>query len=146
MSPKYKNYTDLDIQQAVESSTSIAQVLKKLDLVVAGGNYNNIKKHIARLGLNTEHFKGKAWTPIGYEFKPFEGLRGKEAIKKRIAKERGWNCEKCLLTTWLDQPISLELEHINGNSNDNSKENLLLLCPNCHAQTNTWRRRKTSLM
>lgn len=52
-----------------------------------------------------------------------------------------WNCESCGIADWLGQKIVLELDHINGNSRDHRLENLRLLCPNCHSQTNTWRGR-----
>jgi hypothetical protein len=48
-------------------------------------------------------------------------------------------CYKCNNTTWNDRPINLELEHINGNKYDNRLENLTILCPNCHAQTSTYK-------
>ena len=41
-----------------------------------------------------------------------------------------------------EQPITLELEHIDGNSTNYDEDNLLLLCCNCHSQTDTWRRKK----
>ena len=44
-------------------------------------------------------------------------------------------CEKCGNTEWFGKPIPLELHHINGDNNDNSLENLQMLCPNCHAFT-----------
>lgn len=47
-------------------------------------------------------------------------------------------CNICTLTNWLNKPISLHLDHINGVSNDNRIENLRLLCPNCHSQTDTY--------
>jgi 5-methylcytosine-specific restriction endonuclease McrA len=47
-------------------------------------------------------------------------------------------CESCGLIEWRGQPISLELHHVNGDGHDNRLENLLLLCPNCHSQTDTW--------
>jgi hypothetical protein len=47
-------------------------------------------------------------------------------------------CERCGLTEWRGQPLSLELHHVNGNGSDNRLENLMLLCPNCHSQTETW--------
>jgi predicted HNH restriction endonuclease len=50
----------------------------------------------------------------------------------------------CNNTEWNGQPIPLELEHKNGNNQDNSLNNLCLLCPNCHAQTSTYRGKNKS--
>jgi hypothetical protein len=59
-----------------------------------------------------------------------------------LIKERGHRCEMCNNTMWNELPITLELEHIDGDKLNNTKDNLKLLCPNCHSQTPTWRRRK----
>lgn len=48
-------------------------------------------------------------------------------------------CENCGLTEWLGQPIPLELHHKDGNRNHNEIENYQLLCPNCHAFTDSYR-------
>lgn len=60
-------------------------------------------------------------------------------IKKFILDEREYKCESCENTYWLDQKIPLELEHIDGNSENNDPSNLKLLCPNCHALTPTYK-------
>ena len=44
-------------------------------------------------------------------------------------------CEECGLTEWRGRPLSMALHHVNGDGRDNRLENLQLLCPNCHAQT-----------
>ena len=59
--------------------------------------------------------------------------------KKLLIIERGYKCEQCNLSQWNDLPIPLEKDHVNGDRGDNRKENLKLLCPNCHAQTVTYR-------
>jgi hypothetical protein len=142
---KYRNYTEQDISDAVSNSTSIAGVLRCLDLVPVGGNYATIKKRIIQLSLDTSHFLGGAWMPKGWHIKAFDNLTDPTAIKKRLIQERGHSCESCQLQQWLYSPIVLEMDHINGHRNDNERDNLRLLCPNCHSQTQTWRRRKSSL-
>ncbi len=73
---------------------------------------------------------------------PFDDL-SKSSKRKSLIKELGNICQKCKNTEWNCLPIPLELEHIDGNNQNDSRENLTILCPNCHAQTATWRRKKT---
>ena len=61
--------------------------------------------------------------------------------KAVLISRRSHKCECCNLSTWLDKPITLELEHTDGNNRNNVIDNLKLLCPNCHSQTDTWRGR-----
>ena len=61
-------------------------------------------------------------------------------LKNRLIKELKWQhiCSICKLQEWNNEKIPLQLDHINGVSNDHRLENLRLLCPNCHAQTETY--------
>lgn len=70
----------------------------------------------------------------------FENLKY-NTLKNRILFEQDSKCNKCGLKDWLGNDITLELEHKDGNNKNNLRENLECLCPNCHAQTNTWRGR-----
>ena len=67
-------------------------------------------------------------------------------VKKKILEEgyKEHKCECCGLITWLDQPIPLELHHKDGNRNNNSLDNYELLCPNCHAFTDSYRGKNCS--
>lgn len=73
------------------------------------------------------------------EQKPFESIKHTGTIKNLLIRERGHVCECCGLNVWLGAPITIELEHVDGNGLHNNRENLKLLCPNCHSQTDTWK-------
>ena len=62
-------------------------------------------------------------------------------VRKKLLQEgyKEHRCENCGLTKWLEQPIPLELHHIDGDRYNNTLENFQLLCPNCHAFTDSYR-------
>jgi hypothetical protein len=72
---------------------------------------------------------------------PWENLTSSYQRKRRLIAEGGGKCNGCGLSEWRELPIVLELEHKDGNHMNDSRENLEVLCPNCHSQTSTWRGR-----
>ena len=145
--------TDAEFAGIVAECLSVAQVLARLELVPADGNYKTVHNRIKRQALEIGHFMGKAWN-VGNRYRNFgrqyrigeilvanspyaftHGLRG------RLLKEgyKAHRCEQCGLEEWQAMPIPLELHHINGVNNDHRLKNLQLLCPNCHAQTSIYR-------
>ena len=64
-------------------------------------------------------------------------LRGGVLLKELLII-RGRKCERCGLTTWLNQPITLQAHHIDGDKTNNEQSNLELLCPNCHSYTDNF--------
>lgn len=71
---------------------------------------------------------------------PFENL-SQDMRRKVLFMERGNKCEACQLSEWLGFPLSIQIDHIDGNHKNNKKENQRLLCPNCHSLTPTWKGR-----
>jgi len=149
---KNKKWTEKDLRSAVLNSTSVRQVLNKIGLIEAGGNYEQVKKYIGKLKINTKHFKGKAWNR-GMKFvgvpkikledilvnnSDFQSFKLKTRLFKIGIKQA--KCEEC---GWAkiskDGRIPVELDHINGNHRDNRLENLRILCPNCHSLKPTHR-------
>ncbi len=144
--------SDQEILDAVKASRSFAQALKKLGLR-PGRTPSTLKRRIELLGVDTSHLTGMAWrrgsgVPVTPAF-PLDKvlvvgrLTPMSKLKQRLleagVKER--KCEICSRDTWNGKPIPLELDHVNGRRDDNRLGNLRLVCPNCHAQTPTYRGR-----
>lgn len=64
---------------------------------------------------------------------------GKTALREYLIKTRGYSCSCCGITEWNKQPISLEIDHIDGNPYNDNPTNLRFICPNCHSQTPTYK-------
>lgn len=142
------NITDEQYKTIVESSLSYSDICRKIGLRIQGSNINTIKRRIQKQNLSINHFNPYAKlieNPNRKEI-PLESILVENStystsdLKKRLLKLGllKEQCSKCLLgNIWNNEPIVLQLDHINGNHKDNRIENLRILCPNCHTQTKT---------
>jgi hypothetical protein len=135
---KYRQYTDQDVINSSKEVNSIAQLLRKLNLKEAGGNYAHIKKTLQRLKINTDHWTGQGWSK-GQQKKDWSQYSKVGHFKKHLINKKGHKCENCGLTEWQKQSIVLEVHHEDGDRTNNDFSNLKLLCCNCHALTHNWR-------
>lgn len=137
-----KKYTEEQLIEAVNTSTTIQQVLDKLNLI---GGHTRIKEKIISLNLSTSHWNNFSGT-APKKILPLDKLLKKGTfvqtsnLKARLLNDGAfeYKCAECGITEWNGKPISLQLDHINGQRKDNRLENLRLLCPNCHSQTPTY--------
>lgn len=148
-------YTREQLQEFLNESSSYTEILNKCGLDNIGSNNKTLKRIIDEHNLDTTTFfqnskEAKSNTKPRekknlqdiFENKDKYVCSGK--LLRRLIKEghKEHMCEQCKNTTWNEKPIALELNHVDGNRDNNSPENLQLLCPNCHAQTDNWRGRK----
>lgn len=140
-----------ELKEIVKTSFSIAQVLSKIGLKPKGGNYRIIKRKFKEYNIDTSHFTGQGWlkgkTLASKRKLPLEQILicgsnyQSYKLKNRLLKEGiiKNECAICGLGEyWEGDKINHHLDHINGDNEDNRKENLRLLCPNCHSQTDTY--------
>lgn len=142
---KWKLIPAEQFKQIVAESQSFAEIAKKIGYATgsSGGVNASIKAGILFYNLDISHLKGQYWNKGNYHFDWMTiGTKYRSNYTSALIKLRGHKCQNCGLEKWLGIPIALEGHHINGDNTDNRSENLLLLCPNCHAQTPTYRNRK----
>ena len=136
--------TDDEFKRIILSSKNYSDALRKFGYARAhGGSYVTIKKRIEKLNIDTSHFntynkemKFFSNDEIFVKNSPFKGQ-----IRRRVLRDNlvPYKCAKCgNLGEWMGRPLTLTLDHINGDHNDNRIENLQFICPNCDSQQDTY--------
>lgn len=139
-------HTDEEIIEACNEARSMAEAAAELNM-----HFNTFKRKAIKLNVYEPNQSGKGINKRhnGNKIELKEILEGKHPsyqtnkLRIRLIDEglKEHECESCGISNWMNNPISLELDHIDGDRTNHSLTNLRILCPNCHSQTSTYRGR-----
>lgn len=145
-------YTKELLEENVKDCYSFSELCRRLGLKHSGSNPKTLRKKMNEFGVDYSHFTGQVWNknpenpvykdkylPELCEHSSLSSSNVKNLVYKLKLKEN--KCECCGLSEWQGKSIQCELHHINGDFTDNRIENLQILCPNCHSQTDNFRSR-----
>ena len=149
------SYTPSELQELLNNSYSYADVLRKIGLSIKGGNYYTLKKVIKEYELDESKINKNRRTLYSQLCKntikentylledilngKHPNYRNQLLLKKLIDNNiKEYKCERCGITTWMNQYITLQLHHKDGNNSNHKLDNIEILCPNCHSQTDSY--------
>lgn len=148
-----EKYTKQMLEKAAKKSESVTGVMRELGITYLSGNMRtHIKKRLEHHKIDTSHFLGSNWvkgkkspkrlTPKDvFVYDRCNGNKEKVATLRRCMIESGieHSCKFCDLSSeWNSKPLTLQIDHIDGDFLNNKINNLRFLCPNCHSQTETF--------
>jgi Zn finger protein HypA/HybF involved in hydrogenase expression len=148
-----KNIDRETLQEVVDKHNSISAIMRELKISETCPHNRKLLKIRMESDINpTEYEKNKIINnPFSNSpsnklddenfFNIGDKRRSGVRIKERLLNNKKWeySCSMCGLSSiWNNKPLSLHIDHINGNPFDNRLENLRFICPNCHSQTDTF--------
>ncbi len=138
-----KKYTKELLELVVKESCTWSEVCRKINVKPATGAQSHIKKRAIEFKIDFSHFVGQSWnrgrpSPLKRDIEDYLTNKvhiNSHRLKLRLFKEnlKEKRCEMCKLTDWCGEEICFELDHINNIHSDNSFDNLMIVCPNCHS-------------
>lgn len=143
------NNKDL-LTRLCKEHTSIASIFRELNMRASGSSYTVFYRYCDKFNICPPKINPKECPLVAIEFNrhpdaevfvqnsTYQG--GGAQIKKRLIEMgREERCQECGLgALWEGKELKLQVDHINGVRTDNRLDNLRIICPNCHSQTDTF--------
>lgn len=156
---KKYDWSKENVENAVKKANCWFDCLEKLGIPKVGGNWRTLKNKVKEYKIDVSHFNNVvAKTSNGkHKQRKLKERNSSEIFKyspkispsnlkseyiKRILNDQP-KCECCGITSWNNKPLVFQLHHINGDHKDSNVNNLQLLCPNCHSQTENYANKKS---
>lgn len=139
-----RQYSKEELEKMVKESCSMRELQRKIGYKSIGANFETVQKVLDEYGISTAHFTGVAKgmikrTPENVFIK---NSTANQAVLRRWYIKGNYTEYKCAIcglpAEWNGKPLTLTLDHINGDNHDDRLENLRWICPNCDRQTDTF--------
>lgn len=143
-----RNYTEIEVRDAVNRSVSYSDVFRMFGLEINGGSYSWLKRLISKYNIDISHFLSRKELSLkaldiakDVNIKDYDNIDdiscGKRLTSKTLrrfmlCKHKIEICSNCNLNEWQGQKLRLDIDHSDGNCTNNHISNLNFLCPNCH--------------
>ena len=141
--------SDEYIQEILDTSNTMSEVCRRLDVSASNGSSRTVHSRIAGLSLDKFQANHKAYKlslTLGRSLTHAEiftedSTIPRKTVRKVVLRDNliPYTCSLCPIgPEWNGKALSLQLDHVNGINNDNRIDNLRFVCPNCHSQTPTF--------
>lgn len=138
------NFTDTEFIAIVNNSNNYTEIMKQMGYKsVSGNGLKAVKNRIAKLNISTEHFTNQTKGIVRTTDNVFcKDSTANQSVLRHWYKKGNYTDYKCSICGqepfWNGKPMTLILDHINGENHDDRIENLRWVCPNCNIQLDTF--------